>query len=50
MSEVSAHAAHHAPPQGFIRKYVFSLDHKVIGIQYYFLGLFSVFVGMALSC
>src|ERR1044072_5647201 len=42
------HAAHSAP-QGFIRKYVFSLDHKVIGIQYYFLGLFSVFVGMALS-
>src|SRR5918912_70895 len=42
------HAAHHAP-HGFFRKYVFSLDHKVIGIQYYFLGLFSVFVGMALS-
>ena len=39
----------HAAPQGFIRKYVFSLDHKVIGIQYYFLGLFSVFIGMALS-
>src|SRR5215468_4172688 len=43
-----AHAAHHAP-SGFWRKYVFSLDHKVIGIQYYFLGLFSVFIGMALS-
>src|ERR1035441_1645188 len=42
------HLAHHAP-QGFIRKYVFSLDHKVIGIQYYFLGLFSVFLGMSLS-
>ena len=42
-----AHA--HAAPQGFIRKYVFSLDHKVIGIQYYFLALVSVFVGMALS-
>src|ERR1041385_9141893 len=42
------HAAHHAP-SGFWRKYVFSLDHKVIGIQYYFLGLFSVFVGMFLS-
>src|ERR1700686_2220758 len=42
------HLAHHAP-QGFIRKYIFSLDHKVIGIQYYFLGLFSVFVGMSLS-
>ena len=40
MSSPVAHA-HHAP-QGFIRKYVFSLDHKVIGIQYYFLGLFSV--------
>src|SRR3954468_4349336 len=48
MSSPVAHAAH-AAPQGFIRKYVFSLDHKVIGIQYYFLGLFSVFVGMALS-
>ena len=42
-----AHA--HAGPQGFIRKYVFSLDHKVIGIQYYFLALIAVFVGMFLS-
>ncbi|MFZ0286825.1 MAG: cbb3-type cytochrome c oxidase subunit I, partial [Terriglobales bacterium] len=42
-----AHA--HAAPQGFIRKYVFSLDHKVIGLQYYFLALVAVFVGMALS-
>src|SRR5437879_6897306 len=40
---------HHHPPTSFIRKYIFSLDHKVIGIQYYFLALFSVFVGMALS-
>jgi cytochrome c oxidase subunit I len=39
----------HAAPQGFIRKYVFSLDHKVIGLQYYFLALIAVFVGMALS-
>jgi len=39
----------HASPQGFIRKYVFSLDHKVIGIQYYFLALVAVFVGMFLS-
>src|SRR5690349_2080040 len=39
----------HAAPQGFIRKYVFSLDHKVIGIQYYFLALAAVFVGMFLS-
>src|SRR5262249_1299682 len=50
MAEVHAAAAHaHAAPTGFIRKYVFSLDHKVIGKQYYFLALFSVFVGMVLS-
>src|SRR5580692_3862296 len=41
--------AHHHPPSGFIRKYIFSIDHKVIGIQYFFLALFSVFVGMTLS-
>ena len=39
----------HAAPQGFVRKYVFSLDHKIIGLQYYFLGLAAVFVGMFLS-
>jgi cytochrome c oxidase subunit I len=50
MHDVSAHAAqHHAPPQGFIRKHVFSLDHKVIGKQYYGLALIAVFVGMVLS-
>jgi cytochrome c oxidase subunit I len=49
MHDVSAHVAHHAPPQGFIRKHVFSLDHKVIGKQYYALALVAVFVGMVLS-
>src|ERR1700751_5943795 len=39
----------HAAPQGFIRKYIFSLDHKVIGIQYFFLALTAVWVGMFLS-
>jgi cytochrome c oxidase subunit 1 len=43
-ASVHAHA-----PQGFIRKYIFSLDHKVIGIQYFFLALTAVFVGMFLS-
>src|SRR5712675_2384551 len=48
--EVAAHEIHaHAAPQGFIRKWVFSLDHKVIGLQYYFLALTAVFVGMFLS-
>src|SRR6266853_115971 len=43
---VTVHA--HAP-QGFIRKWIFSLDHKVIGIQYFFLALTAVWVGMLLS-
>ncbi len=51
MAEVNAaHAAkHHAPPKSFIRRNVFSLDHKVIGKQYYALALLAVFTGMVLS-
>ena len=44
-----APALHHKAPPGFIRKYIFSLDHKVIGIQYYLLALVAVWVGMILS-
>jgi len=50
MHDMSAHAApHHAPPEGFIKNHVFSLDHKVIGKQYYTLALVAVFIGMVLS-
>jgi cytochrome c oxidase subunit 1 len=50
MSEIPhTHPAVHAAPTGFIRKWVFSLDHKVIGLQYYFLALIAVFLGMGLS-
>ena len=50
MQEGSVQEAHvHAPPEGFIRKHVFSLDHKVIGKQYYALALVAVFTGMILS-
>src|SRR6202165_2189753 len=38
-----------APPTSFIRKYVFSLDHKVIGKQYYALALVAALSGMVLS-
>jgi cytochrome c oxidase subunit I len=50
MHDMSAHAhvAHHAPTS-FIRKYVFSLDHKVIGKQYYALAFVAACVGMFLS-
>jgi len=43
-----AQAAHHEPTS-FIRKHVFSLDHKVIGKQYYGLALAAVLIGMFLS-
>src|SRR5437899_1635066 len=42
-------AVQHAAPAGFIRKHLFSLDHKVIGKQYYGLGLLAVLIGMVLS-
>ena len=48
MHDVS-HATHHGPPTTFIRKHIFSTDHKVIGKQYYALALVAVFVGMVLS-
>src|ERR1700759_1950096 len=47
MSEPVGH--HHPPPTGFIKKYVFSLDHKVIGEQYYMLALVAVYIGLVLS-
>jgi cytochrome c oxidase subunit 1 len=50
MHDLSAQAAqHHAPPTSFIRKHVFSLDHKVIGKQYYGLALVAAICGMFLS-
>ncbi|HEX3822264.1 MAG TPA: cbb3-type cytochrome c oxidase subunit I [Candidatus Sulfotelmatobacter sp.] len=49
MHDSSAHAVHHGPPSSFIRKHVFSLDHKVIGKQYYGLALVAVIMGMVLS-
>ena len=45
----SPEAVHHQAPKSFLWKYIFSLDHKVIGIQYWLLALVAVFVGMGLS-
>ncbi|MBM3836868.1 MAG: cytochrome C oxidase subunit I [Verrucomicrobia bacterium] len=42
-----AHEAHHEDI-GFWRKYVFSTDHKVIGIQYGFTALLFLLVGFSL--
>ena len=38
-----------AQPRGFLRRYIFSTDHKVVGLQYLFLALFAVTVGIVLS-
>jgi cytochrome c oxidase subunit 1 len=43
---MSEHKDHHE--LGFIRKYVFSVDHKVIGIQYAITGLLFLFFGFCL--
>ena len=50
MSDETHDAVHrHPAPTSFIRKYIFSLDHKVIGIQYIILALVAVLVGMTMS-
>ena len=42
------HAASEAP-NSFVRRYVFSSDHKVVGLQYFFLALTAVTIGIVLS-
>src|SRR5713101_4271884 len=37
------------PQPGFLARTLFSTDHKVIGLNYLWLALFSVFLGMAMS-
>lgn len=51
MSASHAHeAVHHDHPElGFIRKYIFSTDHKIIGIQFLFSGLIMLILGGLLA-
>jgi len=51
MAEAATHGEvhRHPAPTGFIRKYIFSIDHKVIGIQYILLALTAVIIGMIMS-
>src|SRR5436309_13736760 len=37
------------PATGLLRRYIFSSDHKIVGLQYFFLSLAAVLVGMVLS-
>ena len=48
MSE--SHAANHTHHElGFLRKYIFSTDHKIIGIQYILTGLVMALLGAGLA-
>jgi len=38
-----------SPRESFLSRFVFSSDHKIIGLNYLWLALFSVFLGMAMS-
>ena len=42
-----AHESHHEE-LGFVRKYIFSTDHKVIGVQYGITALLFLFLGLSL--
>jgi cytochrome c oxidase subunit 1 len=41
------HAGHHE--LGLVRRYIFSTDHKVIGLQFMFTGLFTLLLGGLLA-
>src|SRR5579862_4380545 len=36
-------------PRRFLRRYLFTTDHKIIGLQYFFLSLAAVLIGTLLS-
>src|ERR1700752_2686661 len=42
-------AEHHHPEMDFIRKYVFSTDHKIIGIQFLFTSIIFLGIGGILA-
>ncbi|MBI1833028.1 MAG: cytochrome c oxidase subunit I, partial [Planctomycetes bacterium] len=45
MDPHASHGTEHAHPElGFLRKYIFADDHKIIGLQFLFTGL--IFLGL----
>src|SRR6266446_3725925 len=51
MANDDSSGANHAetPQPGFLSRNIFNTDHKTIGLNYLWLALFSVFLGMAMS-
>ena len=47
--EHDAAHAHHHEDLGFVKKYLYSCDHKIIGIQFMFLGLLFMVLGGLLA-
>src|SRR5688572_31252787 len=43
------HADVHHDDRSFIRRYIFSTDHKIIGIQFLFMSLFFLLIGGLLA-
>jgi len=41
--------AEHEHPQSFWKKYIFSQDHKIIGIQYLMTSLFMALIGATVA-
>ena len=48
-AKTEAHEAHAHEELGFVRTYIFSTDHKMIGKQFLFLGLFMMIIGGGLA-
>jgi cytochrome c oxidase subunit 1 len=47
--DAQVHEAHGQHEMPFLRKYIFSTDHKVIGIQFLFMSLFFLIIGGLLA-
>ena len=43
------HGDHHHEEQGFVSKYLFSTDHKIIAMQYMFTGMLMAVIGGFMS-
>ncbi|MGH7502474.1 MAG: cytochrome c oxidase subunit I [Longimicrobiales bacterium] len=47
--DAQVHEAHGHEEMPFLRKYIFSTDHKIIGIQFLFMSLFFLIIGGLLA-
>src|SRR5687768_6031036 len=47
--DYEGHGVEHHEEIGFVKKYIFSVDHKIIGLQFLFLGLIFFAIGGLLA-